>query len=71
MVLFFKLKICLGSFGDLPAQFRQSHKCHEVDRNRLDDFRKIFVKHGVDLHKNIPLLGWSLIFQMYIRTVEI
>ena len=70
MVLFIK-RGSASEVSEICVTFRQSLKCHEVDRNRLNDFRKIFVKYAVDLNKNILLLGWSLIFQMYVRTVEI
>ena len=55
--------------SDLPRKFLR--KCHEVDRNCLDDLRKIFEKYAVDLPKNCQTLGLSVILQIYVKTAEI
>ena len=50
----------ISGLSDLPRKFRKLaelfgilRKCHGVDRNRLDDFRKMFVNYAIDLLKKL------------------
>jgi len=71
-------RLAISRLSDLPRKFRRFaelfgniRKCHEVDRNCLYDFRKMFGKYAVDLPKICQSLGLSVIFQIYIKTAEI
>jgi len=62
--LAWKFQRFLELFGNL-------RKCHEVDRNRLDDLRKIFGKYAFDLPKICQSLGLNVTLRICVKTAEI